>query len=115
MDKKDARLLNKLTVLAGKQLASIDERLSNPGYVRWNEILFKIRHAKIRKILSDILARREQEEGGDAILGLINDLTCFGEGGNGWQKTAKKESDYLRFVLHGIKSAPEKHDSDGGK
>ncbi len=115
MDKKDVRLFNKLIMLAGKQLASIDERLSTPGYGRWNEILFKIRHAKIRKILSDILARRERDEGGGAILSLINDLTCIGEGRNGWQKTAKKESDYLRFVLHGIKSAPEEYDVDGEK
>ena len=106
MDKKDVHLFKKLVLLARKQLASIDERLTNPNAGKWNEFIFKLRHARIKNIFIDILGRREALVGDGAIFELINELKEIGENGKDWQDAEEKETDYLRFVLHGIKAAP---------
>ena len=106
MEKKDVHLFRKLVLLARKQLASIDERLSNKNAGKWNEFVFKLRHARIKNIFIDILGRREVSVGDGAILELINELKEIGENGKDWRNAVEKETDYLRFVLHGIRAAP---------
>ena len=112
METKDIRLYRKLILLARKQLASIDERLSNPESGRWNEFVFKLRHSRIKNILIDILRRRVERSGDEAVLELINDLKDIEVDEIDWQDAAKEETDYVRFVLHGIRAAPEDEDNN---
>ncbi len=102
---KDVRRYRKMAALARKQLASIDIRLSTGGG-RWNEFLFKIRHARLKRMLSDMLLSKESLHGNDAILELIEDLKGIGEDESEWSEVSKEETDYIRFVLHGIKQSP---------
>lgn len=106
MDRKEVYLYRKLILLSRKQLASIDERLSSNGSVKWNELLFKFRHARIKKILTGMLSRREAAAGEEAVLELIEDFKSIAANGEEWQDAEEKETDYLRFILHGIKAAP---------
>ena len=108
MEKRDIRLYKKLTVLAEKQLAAIDRRLSRKDVSRWSESVFKLRHARIKNILANILERREKKSGRGAVIELINDLKYIGESREEWPNAGTKETDYLRFILHGIRAVPEK-------
>ena len=112
MEIKDIYLYRKLILLARKQLASINERLSNPESGKWNEFVFKLRHSRIKNILIDILGRREEKAGDGAVLELINDLKDIEVDEIDWQDAAKEETDYLRFVLHGIRAVSEDEDND---
>ncbi len=106
MDRKDARLYRKLISLSKIQLASIDKHMSSQEPAKWSKLLFRFRHARIKKNLISILGRREAVVGEDAVLELIEDLTSIAADGEGWQDARDKETDYLRFILHGIRSAP---------
>jgi len=112
LEQRDINLYKKLILLAKKQLTSIDERLSSSKPKKWNEFIFKIRHARIKKILIDILKRREKIIGKDAVLRIIDDLKSIEEDKNDRQYSAKKETDYIRFILHGIKAAPEDNSAE---
>ncbi len=107
MEQKDIGLYKKLVLLARKQLASIEERLSKSNAGWWNEFIFKFRHVRVKNILINILNRRESKVGSSAILELITDLKGIETDEGYWKDAAKKETDYIRFILHGIKSAPE--------
>ncbi len=105
MLKRDVRRYRKMAALARSQLASIDVRLEAGGG-RWNEYLFKLRHAKLKKMLSDLLRSKEAVAGDNAILELIEDLKRIGEDEKKWGDISKEETDYIRFVLHGIRQSP---------
>ncbi len=95
----------RMAVLARKQLASIGARLSSQGGW-WNEYLFKYRHVRLKKMLRDTLRHKESRTGNRAILELIEELKIIGEDEDGWSDVKKEETDYIRFVLHGIKQSP---------
>ena len=102
---EEADNYKKMAALARSQLASIDARLSSQGGW-WNEYLFKFRHARLKKMLRDTLRHKESRTGKHAILELIEELKGIGEDEDGWGDVKKEETDYIRFVLHGIKQSP---------
>jgi len=103
--KKDVDRYRKMAALARAQLASIDLRLA-AGSGKWNECLFRIRHARLKRMLSNILREKEAVAGEDAVLELIDDLRTIGEDEENWSDVSKEETDYIRFVLHGIRQSP---------
>ena len=106
MQQREIGHFRKLVVLARGQLASIERRLSGSGGGRWSEYLFRSRHVRIKRILGAILHRREAAVGEGAVMELIEDLKSMGASDDGeWSDVTKEESDYLRFVLHGIRAS----------
>ncbi len=102
---RNARHYRKMAVLARKQLAAIDTRLAAEGG-KWHEFLFKIRHARLKGMLTRALHEKESRLGEEAILELIEELKEIGENEERWGDVSKEETDYIRFVLHGIKQSP---------
>lgn len=103
---KEIRCYRKMAYLARKQLSSIDTSLSSGGRGRLEEYLFKIRHARLKRLLIDVLREKTTRVGEKAILELIEDLKGIGENGEQWCDVTSEETDYIRFVLHGIKQSP---------
>ena len=115
MDQKDLHLYKSLVSLGKKQLASIERRISHRKPAKWDEFFFKLRHAKIKKILLNILTRREASEGERAVLGMIEDFKAIAADNEKWRDAEERVTDYLRFVLHGVRSAPENTGGEKGK
>ncbi len=116
MDRRDAHLYRKLATLARKQLESIDRRISSKGPpASLDKLLFRYRHERIRNILSGMLTRREARLGEVAVLELIEEFKHIAADEGEWSDVDEKETDYLRFILHGIRSAPQRDDAEDGE